>query len=139
MADNIKIGKLSLTLSKIFLFILDPENNRAQDGSSFESASSMYSSTRCDNIADDLIVPSFSPPLEINDDFIVPDLSSPPLPLPERLPHKLSVEKIEIKAEITPYHEHVRRDREKTEIKPKEDSAKLGKVSDSNFYYTQYV
>lgn len=74
-------------------------------------------------------MPSFSPPLEINDDFIVPDLSSPPLPLSDRLPHKaISVEKIEVKAEITPHHEHVRRD--KTEIKPKEETPKPIKVSD---------
>lgn len=72
-------------------------------------------------------MPSFSPPLEINDDFIVPDLSSPPLPLPDRIPHKASVEKIEVKAEITPHHEHIRRD--KTEIKHKDETSKLTKVS----------
>lgn len=61
----------------------------------------MYSSTKTDNVAEDLIVPSFSPPLEIRDNFIVPNLSSPPLPLPDRLP-KTKVERIEVKADITP-------------------------------------
>ncbi|XP_045451650.1 uncharacterized protein LOC123660638 [Melitaea cinxia] len=76
-------------------------NNKAQEGSSFESASSLYSSTKTDNVAEDLIVPSFSPPLEIRDDFIVPNLSSPPVPLPDRL-SKTKVERIEVKADITP-------------------------------------
>ncbi|XP_063386355.1 serine-rich adhesin for platelets [Cydia fagiglandana] len=87
-----------------------PENNKTQEGSSFESASSLYSTTRNDNATEDLIVPSFSPPLEINDDFIVPNLTSPPLPLPERLP-KRTVEKIEVKADITPRTELIRRDK----------------------------
>ncbi|KAJ0174717.1 hypothetical protein K1T71_009825 [Dendrolimus kikuchii] len=101
------------------------ENNKTQDGSSFESASSLYSSTRTENIAEDLIVPSFSPPLQINDDFIVPDLSSPPLPLPERIP-KVSLEKIEVKAEINTVVDQNRR--EKTEIKLKDDTTKNSKV-----------
>lgn len=71
-------------------------------------------------------MPSFSPPLEINDDFIVPDLSSPPLPLPDRVP-KTSLEKIEVKADITPHSELVIR-RDKTESKPKEDIPKTSKV-----------
>ncbi|KAL0821657.1 hypothetical protein ABMA28_005098 [Loxostege sticticalis] len=100
----------------------NPEN-KAQEGSSFESASSLYSSTRTENIAEDLIVPSFSPPLVINDDFIVPDLASPPLPLPERLPRS-AVEKIEVKAEIN----SIKRD--KTEFKKiKDDIPKVSKIS----------
>ncbi|XP_075980368.1 uncharacterized protein LOC142979379 isoform X6 [Anticarsia gemmatalis] len=102
-----------------------PENNKAQEGSSFESASSLYSSTRTENIAEDLIVPSYSPPLQISDDFIVPDLASPPLPLPDRLP-KTTVEKIEVKADITPTIEHIKR--EKTEIKLKDDMPKVSKT-----------
>ncbi|CAH0720374.1 unnamed protein product, partial [Brenthis ino] len=86
-------------------------NNKAQEGSSFESASSLYSSTKTDNVAEDLIVPSFSPPLEIREDFIVPNLSSPPLPLPERI-QKPSVERFEVKADITPMENR----RTKTEI-----------------------
>lgn len=105
---------------------IDPENNKTQEGSSFESASSLYSSTRTENIAEDLIVPSFSPPLEINDDFIVPDLASPPLPLPDRLP-KLTVEKIEVKADITPTIQHIKR--EKTDSKCKNEIPKVPKVS----------
>lgn len=67
-------------------------------------------------------MPSFSPPLEINDDFIVPDLASPPLPLPERLPRS-AVEKIEVKAEIN----SIKRD--KTEFKKiKDDIPKVSKV-----------
>ncbi|XP_049875960.1 uncharacterized protein LOC126373752 isoform X3 [Pectinophora gossypiella] len=120
------------------LILSAPENNKAQEGSSFESASSLYSSTKTDNIAEDLIVPSFSPPLEINDDFIVPNLSSPPLPLPERLP-KLS-EKVVVKADITPITEHKKR--EKTDIKPREEAPKpstsrgtiSGKSSSSGSY-----
>ncbi|XP_041981892.1 uncharacterized protein LOC121735219 isoform X2 [Aricia agestis] len=97
-------------------------NNKAQEGSSFESASSLYSSTKTDNVAEDLIVPSFSPPLEIRDDFIVPNLSSPPLPLPERI-SKPSVERIEVKADITPIVDQSRR--QKTEFnKSKESSSK---------------
>lgn len=84
-----------------FIFTDSESNNKAQEGSSFESASSLYSSTKTDNVAEDLIVPSFSPPLEIREDFIVPDLSSPPLPLPERI-QKSSVERFEVKADITP-------------------------------------
>lgn len=110
---------------RIFL-LLDPENNRAQEGSSFESASSLYSSTRTENIAEDLIVPSYSPPLQISDDFIVPDLASPPLPLPDRIP-KATMEKIEVKADITPTIEHNKR--EKTELKLKDDTPKVSKVS----------
>nr|XP_037874468.1 uncharacterized protein LOC101741769 isoform X3 [Bombyx mori] len=101
----------------------NPEN-KAQEGSSFESASSLYSSTRTDNIAEDLILPSYSPPLRLNDDFIVPDLSSPPLPVPDRIP-RASVERIEVKAEITP--EKIKR--EKTEIKNKEIPLKVSKVT----------
>ncbi|CAH0589127.1 unnamed protein product [Chrysodeixis includens] len=103
----------------------NPENNKTQEGSSFESASSLYSSTRTENIAEDLIVPSFSPPLEINDDFIVPDLASPPLPLPDRLP-KLTVEKIEVKADITPTVQHIKR--EKTDSKCKNEIPKVPKT-----------
>ncbi|XP_049706947.2 titin homolog isoform X2 [Helicoverpa armigera] len=103
----------------------NPENNKTQEGSSFESASSLYSSTRTEQLAEDLIVPSFSPPLEISDDFIVPDLASPPLPLPDRLP-RVSMEKIEVKANITPTIEHIKR--EKTDIKLKEDLPKVSKT-----------
>ncbi|GBP52257.1 hypothetical protein EVAR_83118_1 [Eumeta japonica] len=91
-----------------------PENNKAQEGSSFESASSLYSSTRTENMTEDLIVPSFSPPLQINDDFMVPNLSSPPLPLPDRIP-KPTIERREIKIESVPVFEKVTRD--KTENK----------------------
>ncbi|CAH0694541.1 unnamed protein product [Spodoptera exigua] len=101
-----------------------PENNKTQEGSSFESASSLYSSTRTENIAEDMVLPSFSPPLEINDDFIVPDLASPPLPLPDRLP-RVSMEKIEVKADITPTIEHIKR--EKTDIKIKDNLPKVSK------------
>ncbi|XP_073961319.1 uncharacterized protein isoform X4 [Choristoneura fumiferana] len=111
-----------------------PENNKTQEGSSFESASSLYSTTRNDNATEDLIVPSFSPPLQINDDFIVPNLTSPPLPLPDRLP-KMTVEKIEVKADITPSTELIRRD--KTEkhksseevVKPKKNFQTRGAIS----------
>lgn len=107
------------------MLFLDHENNKTQEGSSFESASSLYSSTRTENIAEDLIVPSFSPPLQINEDFIVPDLASPPLPIPDRIP-KASLEKIEVKAEIVSMRNHSKR--EKTESKPKEDTTKTSKV-----------
>lgn len=113
-------------LFQIILLYTDPENNKAQEGSSFESASSLYSSTRTENIAEDLILPSYSPPLQISDDFIVPDLASPPLPLSDRIP-KTTVEKIEVKAEITPNFEHSKR--EKTDIKLKDDIPKVTKVS----------
>ncbi|CAB3233975.1 unnamed protein product [Arctia plantaginis] len=103
----------------------NPENNKAQEGSSFESASSLYSSTRTENIAEDLILPSYSPPLQISDDFIVPDLASPPLPLSDRIP-KTTVDKIEVKAEITPNFEHNKR--EKTENKLKDDIPKVSKT-----------
>ncbi|XP_034834957.1 uncharacterized protein [Maniola hyperantus] len=93
-------------------------NNKAQEGSSFESASSLYSSTKTDNVAEDLIVPSFSPPLEITDDFIVPNLTSPPLPLPDRI-LKPSVERFEVKADITPIVENNKRS--KTELKRKDE------------------
>ncbi|XP_031764665.2 uncharacterized protein LOC116412897 isoform X2 [Galleria mellonella] len=103
----------------------NPENNKTQEGSSFESASSLYSSTRTENIVEDLVVPSFSPPLEISGDFIVPNLSSPPLPLPDRIP-KTIVEKIEVKAEVNQTTEHVKRD--KTEIiKHNEEITKITK------------
>ncbi|KAL4709056.1 hypothetical protein ACJJTC_005917 [Scirpophaga incertulas] len=104
----------------------NPENNKTQEGSSFESASSLYSSTRTENIAEDLVLPSFSPPLHINDNFIVP-LSSPPLPLSDRITKPL-VEKIEVKAEINPTIETLRRD--KTEIrKPKDDIPRMTKIA----------
>ncbi|XP_052743270.1 uncharacterized protein LOC112045005 isoform X2 [Bicyclus anynana] len=93
-------------------------NNKAQEGSSFESASSLYSSTKTDNVAEDLVIPSFSPPLEITDDFIVPNLTSPPLPLPDRV-IKPSVERFEVKADITPIVENHRR--HKTEIMKRKD------------------
>lgn len=70
-------------------------------------------------MAEDLIVPSFSPPLQISDDFMVPDLSSPPLPLPDRIPRNTFVEKVEVIAEITPISEHIKR--EKTEINKTRD------------------
>lgn len=107
------------------ILLIDPENNKTQEGSSFESASSLYSSTRTENIAEDMVLPSFSPPLEINDNFIVPDLASPPLPLPDRLP-RVSMEKIEVKADITPTIEHIKR--EKTDIKIKDNLPKVSKV-----------
>ncbi|CAH2258228.1 jg19922 [Pararge aegeria aegeria] len=93
-------------------------NNKAQEGSSFESASSLYSSTKTDNVAEDLILPSFSPPLEISDDFIVPNLTSPPLPLPDRI-RKPCVERFEVKVDITPIPENHRR--HKTEIMKRKD------------------
>lgn len=113
------------TIFRCFNKFSDAENNKTQDGSSFESASSLYSSTRTENIAEDLIVPSFSPPLQLNDDFIVPDLSSPPLPLPERIP-KSNIEKIDVKAEINTCVDQSRR--EKTDIKIKDDNTKSFKV-----------
>lgn len=108
-------------MNKLHL-LTDPENNKTQEGSSFESASSLYSSTKTDNIAEDLVVPSFSPPLNITENFIVPNLSSPPLPMPERIPKPI-LEKVEVKAEISPIPQHVKR--EKTEInKPREEVPK---------------
>lgn len=76
---------------------------------------------------EELIVPSFSPPLEINDDFIVSNLSSPPLPLPERIP-KVKLEKLESKSlektDKNNSQDSIRRD--KTEInKPKEEVPKM--------------
>lgn len=56
----------------------------------------------------------------------MPDLSSPPLPLSDRI-LKTSVEKLEVKADITPHTEHIKRD--KTETKPKEATPKTSKVS----------
>lgn len=71
-------------------------------------------------------MPSFSPPLQITDDFMVPNLASPPLPLPERIP-KACVEKIEVKVEVNPTIEHAKRD--KTEIiKHSEEMVKITKV-----------
>lgn len=86
----------------------------------------MYSSTKTDNVTEDLIVPSFSPPLEIRDDFIVPNLSSPPLPLPDRLP-KTKVERIEVKADITPIDTNRKI---KTEIIKSKDEISRKPVSD---------
>lgn len=92
----------------------------------------MYSSTKTDNVAEDLIVPSFSPPLEIRDDFIVPNLSSPPLPLPDRL-SKTKVERIEVKADITPIETNRKI---KTEIIKSKDEICRKPVSDIfNTYY----
>ncbi|CAK1555851.1 unnamed protein product [Leptosia nina] len=117
-------------------------NNKAQEGSSFESASSLYSSTKTDNIAEDLIVPSFSPSLEISEDFIVPNLSSPPLPLSDRK-LKPSVERIEVKAEINQSVEYMRKNKtESIKVKdevsprpvlPKRDTTSL-KSSSSGSY-----
>lgn len=82
----------------------------------------MYSSTKTDNIAEDLVVPSFSPPLNISEDFIVPNLSSPPLPLPDRI-QKPILERMEVKVDITPIPQHAKR--EKTELsKPRQEAPK---------------
>lgn len=64
--------------------------------------------------------------MQISDEFIVPNLSTPPLPLPDRLPERLPkalVEKVEVKAEITPIPEHIKRDKTETS-KPKEEVSK---------------
>ncbi|VVC90362.1 unnamed protein product, partial [Leptidea sinapis] len=47
---------------------------------------------------------------KISSDFIVPDLSSPPLPLPDKK-YKPSVERIEVKAEINPSVEYLKRNK----------------------------
>lgn len=71
-----------------------------------------------------MIVPSHSPPLQISGDFIVPNLSSPPVPLPEKLPKV--IEKVEKKVEsINLEHKETKEKREKTEnTKLKEETAK---------------
>lgn len=77
------------------------------------------------------MVPSFSPPLNISEDFIVPNLSSPPLPLPERI-SKPILERMEVKVDITPIPQHVKR--EKTEVtKPREEAPKPVSTSILNY------
>ncbi|XP_048478956.1 uncharacterized protein LOC105386277 isoform X2 [Plutella xylostella] len=108
------------------------ENNKAHDGSSFESASSLYSSTRTEHIPEEMIVPSFSPPLQLTDDLIVPNLSTPPLSMPEK-PTKIP-EKVEKKPDANKIVEHkeIREKRDKTEItKTKEEPSKTHTKKDT--------
>lgn len=79
-------------------------------------------------------MPSFSPPIEIREDFIVPNLSSPPLPLPERI-QKPSVERFEVKADITPMENR----RTKTEIMKMKDDVPTKSVSFFFTYSTPYL
>lgn len=72
-----------------------------------------------------MIVPSFSPPLQLTDDLIVPNLSTPPLSMPEK-PTKIP-EKVEKKPDVNKIVEHkeIREKRDKTEItKTKEEPSK---------------
>lgn len=128
MYENIKIFPRLIWLLHYGFNVTAPENNKTQEGSSFESASSLYSSTKTDNIAEDLVVPCFSPPLQLSDDFIVPNLSSPPLPLPPRG----GLEKIEVKVDITPHMEHLRREKTEQNKTKVESTKKVSKTKTIN-------
>lgn len=72
--------------------------------------------------------------MEIRDDFIVPHLTSPPLTIPDRVARP-SVERFEVKADITPILENNKR--HKTEIMKRKDEVPEKVVSKVNclFHY----